>query len=387
VTDPVVLDTDDAPIPPPPIDAAPSQGRAHHGRRDLMVVVGLYVVCILVALVASAVLIAVTGGPWRSVLSALIDGSLRRPGRWGQTLTETAPLLIVALGAIIASRSGLVNIGQEGQVLVGAAATAFVATRGSGPVVLVLALVVGVVVGGLWSGLAAVLKYARKVPEVITTLLLVFVASQVTGYMLTRQFLLLDSDPNRPNRTQTSAQLDPETRLPFIQMFGNKFPITVVIALVLAVALSFVMGRTVWGLKLRMVGQNARTAQRAGVSAVLVGSLALAIGGGLAGLAGGLMLTGGLANYRYTSGFSSSVGWEGLLVALVARNRPLVAIPIALIFGGLRTGSGFLAATGVGREIVDVVRALLVLALLVPPAVMFLRDRRRASASAGKGVS
>lgn len=353
--------------------------------RDQATLIGLYVGCIALALVASAVLVAVTGGPWRSVVTALLDGSIRRPGRWGQTLTEAAPLLIVALGGIIAARSSLVNIGQEGQVLIGAAAMAFVATRGSGPVTLILALAVGVLAGAVWSGIAALLKYGRKVPEVITTLLLVFVASQVTGYMLSRQSLLLDSDPNRPNRVQTSAQLDPDTRLPMVRLFGNEFPIAVPIAVVLAVAVAFVLSRTVWGFKLRMVGQNPRTAQRAGVSVVVAGSLALAVGGGLAGLSGGLMLAGGLANYRYTPGFSSNVGWEGLLVALVARNRPLVAIPIALVFGALRTGSGFLAATGVGREIVDVVRALLVLALLAPPAVMFLRDRRRTMAAAGKG--
>ena len=383
MSDPVVLDTDDPRTPPPLIDEGPAKGRAHRQRRELLTIVGLYVVCIFVALALSAILISLTGGPWRSVLSALLDGSFRRPGRWGQTLTEAAPLLIVALGAIVAGRTGLVNIGQEGQVLVGAAGMAFVATRGSGPGTLVLALIVGALVGAAWSGVAALLKYGRKVPEVITTLLMVFIASQATGYMLTRQFLLLDKDPNRPNRTQTSAQLDVDTRLPRVRIFGNEFPISVLIALLLAIGLAFVLNRTVWGFRVRMVGQNPRTAQRAGVSAVLVGSLALAAGGALAGLAGGLMLGGGLANYRYTPGFSSNVGWEGLLVALVARNRPLAAIPVAIIFGGLRTGSGFLAATGVGREIVDVVRALLVLALLVPPAVMFLRDRRRAMAAAG----
>jgi hypothetical protein len=88
------------------------------------------------------------------------------------------------------------------------------------------------------------------------------------------------------------------------------------------------INRSTWGFKLRLVGFNPRTAQRAGVSAVVVGCLALAIGGGLAGLAGGLMLTGGVANYRYTPGFANNVGWEGLLVALVARNRPLIAIPV-----------------------------------------------------------
>jgi len=88
------------------------------------------------------------------------------------------------------------------------------------------------------------------------------------------------------------------------------------------------------------------------------------------------MLARGTANYRFTPGFSNNVGWEGLLVALVARNRPLACIPVAFVFGALRTGSGFLAATGVERSIVDVVRSLLVLAMLAPPAIMAVRRRR-----------
>lgn len=385
MSDPGLLEASAVSPAPQPVDPAPLETRRN--RTEAFLNIGLYLLCIGVAIGASAVLIALTGGPWRDVLNSLLDGSIRKPGRWGDTLAEAAPLLVVALGAIISSRAGLVNIGQEGQLLVGAACMAMVATRGSGPLVLILALLTGVVGGAIWSGIAAVLKYWRKVPEVITTLLLVFIASQLTGYLLTRQSLLLDSDPNRPNRTQTSGQLTAETRLPSIRLFGNEFPISVVIALALAILVSFVMARTVWGFKLRMVGQNASTAQRAGVSAVAAGSIALAVGGGLAGLSGGMMLAGGVANYRYTPGFANSVGWEGLLVALVARNRPLVAIPVAIVFGALRTGSGFLASTGVEREIVDIVRSLLVLALLIPPAVSFIRTRRRAlRATAMKGA-
>ena len=369
--------------PPPQGESLPLGAR---GAPDWVIAVGLYALCVGVALVASAILVAVTGGPWSSVLSALVDGSVRNPGRWGATLAEAAPILIVALGAIVSTRAGLVNIGQEGQLAIGAACAAFVATRASGVGALLGALAVAVAGGAAWAGIAAALRFWRKVPEVITTLLLVFVAAQLTGYLLTRQFLLLDRDPNRPNRTQTSGQLDSATHLPTIRLFGNQFPITVVFALVLAIAAAVLINRSTWGFKLRLVGINPRTAQRAGVSAVVVGCLALAIGGGLAGLAGGLMLTGGVANYRFTPGFANNVGWEGLLVALVARNRPLVAIPVALVFGALRTGAGFLASTGVEREIVDVVRGLLVLALLVPPTLLAVRAQRRAAAAGGEPV-
>lgn len=338
--------------------------------------VGLYVVAVVVALALSAGLIAITGGPWRKVFTALIDGSVRNPGRWGDTLAEAAPLLIVALGAIIATRAGLVNIGQEGQLAVGAAAAAFVATSGSGPLVLILGLGAGVVGGAVWAGIAALLKYWRGVPEVISTLLLVFIASQGTGYLLTRTFLLLDDDPNKPNRVQTSAQVDASTRIGKIHLFGNEFPWTVPVAVALAIVVAVLLSRSVWGFRLTVLGSNARTAQRIGVPVVIAGASALAVSGAFSGLAGAAMLPAGSANYRYTPGFANNIGWEGLLVALVARNRPLACIPVAMVFAMLRTGSGFLAATGVERSIVDVVRSLLVLALLVPPAVAAIQRRR-----------
>lgn len=335
----------------------------------------LYVVSVAAALLLSAVLVALTGGPWREVLSAFLDGAVRNPGRWGNTLTEAAPLLIVALGVIVSTKAGLVNIGQEGQVAIGAATAAFVAVNNSGPVALVFALLAGALGGAAWAGLAAVLKYWRKVPEVISTLLLVFLASQVVGYLLTRDSLLLDPNGG-PNKLQNSAQVDTSTRIGMIRIFGNEFGWQVLAALGLAIGLGLVLARSIWGFRLHVLGRNARTAQRIGVPVVAMGAGALCIGGAFAGLAGATMLASGAANYRLTSGFSDNVGWEGLLVALVARNRPGACVPVALVFGALNTGAGFLAATGVERTIVDVVRGLLVMALLVPPAIAAIRRRQ-----------
>jgi len=90
-----------------------------------------------------------------------------------------------------------------------------------------------------------------------------------------------------------------------------------------------------------------------------------------------MLASGDFAKFRLVPGFTVNLGWTGLLVALVAREKVLAVIPVALVFAGLRTGSSFLAATGVERRVTDVVQGLLVLALLVPPAVLFVRDRRR----------
>lgn len=366
-----------------PIDGATDEVAAASRGRHLVVgeVVGLYVLSIGVALALSALLVSVTGGSATAVFSALLDGSVRNPGRWGLTLGVTVPLLLVALGTIVNARAGLVNIGQEGQLLIGAAFATYVGVRmgGPGPVVVLALLAAGALGGALWAAIAGGLRYWRGVPEVLTTLLMVTIAANAVGYGLKNEWLLLAPAAGRANRNQVSEQLAADTRIPRMTLFGNEFPISVLFAVLAAVLVGLLLARSVPGFRLRMLGQNPRTAQRAGVPATRYGMAAMAISGAFAGLAGAVMLAGGdFGNYQLVPGFSVNIGWTGLLVALVARERALVAVVVAFVFSALRTGSGFLAATGVERRITDVVQALLVLALLVPPAVLYIRERRRA---------
>jgi simple sugar transport system permease protein len=342
----------------------------------------IYLACVAGALIVSAIIVSSTGSSARRVFTALIDGSLRNDGAWGATLNAFAPLLLVATGAIITNRAGLINIGQEGQLLLGAIFAAYFGTQvgGGGAGVLVLAFAMAVVGGALWSGVAAALRFGRGVPEVLSTLLLVYLSGYVLSYGLSRKTLLLDTDPTVVQELNTGTQLTPSTRLPNIDLFGNRFHIGVVFAVVAAVGAWLGLGHTVWGFRLRMLGLNARTAQRAGVPAAAAGVAALLLSGGFAGFGGAVMLT-GTPDYRVTPGFSRGFGWDGLLVALLARDKPLAAIPMAFVFAMLRTGSLYLAATGVAATVVEVVKALLVLALFVPPAIQFIRERRRALAA------
>ncbi|MBC8196116.1 MAG: ABC transporter permease [Acidimicrobiia bacterium] len=352
-------------------------------------VVALYAGCGLAALVISGLIVEAVGADWSTVGGALLDGSVRKPGRWGGTIGVTVPLAMVAIGTIISTKVGLVNIGQEGQLLVGAAFATFASTRipGPGPIVLVAILLAGIVGGAIWSGLAGGLRYWRKVPEVLTTLLLVSVASNLVGYGLKKPWLLLDSEAKRGNRNLVSEQLPADTRMPRITLFGNDFAISAFLAIAVVLLIGWMLNRTLWGYRLTVVGHNRRVARRFGISESVQGMVAMLASGGFAGLAGALMLTGGdFANYRMVSGFSVSIGWVGLLVALVANNRALAVIPMAFVFASLRTGSGFLASTGIERRVTDVVQGLIVLALLLPPAIMFIRERRRALAAAGSRV-
>lgn len=368
-----------APSPAP--SPAPSAMRAWHWRRVLPVV-ATYLLSISVALGLCALLVLSTGGSAGKVFSALLDGSLRSPGAWGITITTAAPLLVVAVGTLLAEKAGITNIGQEGQVLFGAAGVAFIATRmeAPGPVLIVVSLAGGIVVAALWAFLAAAMKFARGVPEVISTLLLYFIAVQITNFCLTKRWLLQSLSTD--SRVNNGQPLKHNARMPGIDLFGNTISWGAVVAIVVTVIVGLVLARTTTGFRLRMLGLNARTARRAGVSAAKIGGGALVLSGALAGLAGGLWLTSGVPGDRFTSGVSSNLGWQGLLVALLARQRAALAIPMAFVFAALRTGSQFLSATGVDRRIADVVQAMLVLALLVAPAIEMLQQRRQETAVA-----
>ncbi|SDG40671.1 simple sugar transport system permease protein [Sinosporangium album] len=343
----------------------------------------LYAVSFAVALALAAALVTVGGHSMADALLALYQGSLDGGASIGQTIDETTPLLIVAIGAIVSARAGIFNIGQEGQLIVGAAAGAAIGLFVPGPGWLVgaLALLGAALAGALWAGIPAVLYYWRGVDVVVATLLMVFVAMQLVSFAVNRDYLLQETAVEGQILSPQSDLLPEGVRLPRLGEYpdfnlGTGF----VIALAVTGVVAYLLRHGKWGFRLRMLGLNPVAARRAGVRAAALGGGALLLSGGAAGLAGGVMLTGGV--YRIQAGFADNVGWEGLLVALVARNHPLVAIPVALFFGVLRAGGGFLASTGVPRYLVSVVTALLVLAAAFPAAYAELRKRRRPAVEA-----
>ena len=349
-------------------------------------VFALYAICLFVALALAAVLVefASDKGSWTTVYTVILDGAVRKPGRWGLTLGIAAPILLVGLGTIVSGRAGLVNIGQEGQLVIGAGVATYVGTRigGPGPLALIVMLACGVAGGALWAGIAGALRFWRNVPEVLTTLLMGTIAANLVGWGLRNRFLLLAPPEGRANRNQVSEPLATNRRIPRVELFGNEFPLSIVLAIALAIVVWIVLGRSVIGFRLRMLGRNARTAQRSGVNQRRYGIGAMLVSGGFAGLAGGAMLAGGdFGDYQLVANFGAGIGFAGLLAALVARQRALLLVVIAFLFAGLRTGSGFLRATGVSARIADVVQGTLVLAMLLPPAILYLRARRRAIAA------
>jgi general nucleoside transport system permease protein len=344
--------------------------------------VALYVGSIAVALVLSAILVSLTHGSPSKVFTAMYDGSVKSFGSFGYTLDNAAPLLIVAIGTIVCVRAGHFNIGQEGQLTIGAMCAAFVALKvhPAGPGVLVLALLAGAAGGAVWAGICALLRFWRGIDVVISSLLSIFVAFQLLSYVLSRPGLLQEHGSGDAILTE-SDQLSSKTQLPHIGEYPHfNFGSGLIIALALSAVVGMFMTRTKWGFRIRMLGLNPVAARRAGVRAAVLGSVAIMVSGACAGLAGGVVLTG--QAYRITPSISNNIGWNGLLVALVARNHAYLAIFVALLFGALEAGGGFLATTGVPTDLVNIVQALVVLAVVFPPAVTEMRRYRQARAKA-----
>lgn len=360
----------------------PSGREPHSGRHRIerfLSQVALYVAAIAVALGLSSLLVVIaTDASPADVYRAMYEGSLGSAAALGLTLDQMTPILIVALGGVIAARAAMFNIGLEGQLAVGGMFGAVAALKLGLPPGLALPamLVAAAVGGGLWAGIASLMRFWRGVDVVISTLLLNFIAVQVVSYAINQPWLLQETSSNTQKLPQ-SDRLPDAAHLPrFGSLPGFSVSSGIIIALVLACITAFALARTRWGFRLKMLGLNPSAAQAAGVSMLAVGGMALVLSGAFAGLAGGVMFGG--SSFRIQPGFSANVGNDGLLVALIARRNALATIPVAFFFGAMRAGGGFLASTGVPRYLVDVVQPLMVLAALLPPAIMFVWDRRQA---------
>ena len=306
------------------------------------------------ALLLAGVVIAVLGYSPGRALSALLSGGLGGPAAWTSTLLKASPLLLTGLTVSLCFRCGVWNIGAEGQFYLGALLATAVATRlmpGAPAAVLLPAAMLAAMLGGvLWASIAGALKAGRGVSEVISTILLNFVAIQLVS--LAVHGWLQESSGAYPQ----SDALVAAARLPRWGRLHLGLPI----AGLLAVGSWLLLFRTGFGLRMRAVGLGPRAARFAGIdpSRTLVATLALS--GGLAGLAGGLEVMG--VTGRLFEKLSPGYGYTAIAVALLARLHPLAVVPSALLFGLLEAGGGAMQReAGVPAVATDVVKGVVIL--------------------------
>lgn len=275
-----------------------------------------------------------------------------------EVLIRCCPLLLTALAVTVPARTGLVNVGGEGQFAlgaVGAAAVATAITDSTPGIVAILAISLGgIAFGALWSAVAALLKVAAAVNETISTLLLNYVALLIVAYAVTGPL----KDPEAAN-FPIGSPLPDAARLP---TFGDVH-IGVFIAVALAAGVAWLLGRTRWGFKARVAGGNPKAALRGGlpVAALIIGALLL--GGALAGLGGALEVMG--PDGRLRQGLGVGFGFLGFLASWLAMHRPGWVIAAVVLIASISVGGDSLQIDlGLPATSVYVVTATVLLVVL-----------------------
>jgi simple sugar transport system permease protein len=296
----------------------------------------------------------------------------------GTTLTKAIPRLLPALGVALALRAGLWNIGAEGQIYVGAAAAAAVALFGPQlplPLATALALIAAMIVGAAWAAIPGALRAYRGLNEVITTLMMVYVAVQLTNYLIEGPWLV-------PNSTWPATPLIPLAfKLPLIWP-GTLVNAGAILAILGVAVLAFVVNRTTFGLWLRAIGGNERASEVIGVPIRPVIVAALAASGAFAGLAGAIEVLG--VRGRLLEGFSPGYGFEAIAIALLGRLNPFGILAASLLFGALDAGAAGLqvASVGISSAIAPVIEGLAVGYLLAALGLAEIISRRQEARSA-----
>jgi general nucleoside transport system permease protein len=288
--------------------------------------------------------------------AALFHGAFGDLYALTSTLARTAPLLLTTLAVVLAMTVGLFNIGVEGQATVGAFVAAILGASVGGTGGLILALLCGALAGSLWAWLPAYLKIRRGVSEVITTLLLNYVARNTTQFLATALF----KDPSRET-AQTREILTPLPRL----FAGHDLHAGIFIAIFFMLVFAFILRKTVWGFSLRATGQGAEATEAAGISPSRKQFEAMLLSGGIAGFAGAIVVLGATPFRCFPADFyGGGNGFEGLATALLTLGNPYAIFPAALFFGALTTGATAMEfETETPKQLAQILQALIIVGM------------------------
>jgi general nucleoside transport system permease protein len=296
----------------------------------------------LAALLIGAVMLLFLGVNPIEAYAALWDGAFGSSNAFAETLVKATPLLLVALGICISFRGDVINIGGEGQMIVGAIFATWVGlnfTDLPGWLVIVLALLAGFLGGAVWGGIPGVLKAYFRVNEILSTVMMNAIAVQLMNFLLRGPMI----DPAQAELAsqipQTAALLD-IFRLP--RLVPTRLHLGALIAVILAILVYILLWRTTLGYRIRAVGQNPNAARYAGIKVQRYMVLALLLSGAFSGLAGATQVFG--VNYRMitdgsASGFTGSAGFNGIVAALFGQLHPIWSIPASILFGALLVGA------------------------------------------------
>jgi general nucleoside transport system permease protein len=318
------------------------------------------IIAIALALLVGAGLIAIAGVSPLKAYEVLFSEALANYYGFANTLNKMAPLLLASLGVLVALKAGQFNIGAEGQIYMGGLGSALVGLYGHGlpaGVHVPFALLGGFLLGALWGLIPGYLKAIQGINEVITTLLLNYIAQNLISYLVSS--VLMEANAPSPFSPPIAASAQLPILLPQTQTHAG-----ILIGLVATLVLWLIFALTPLGYQIEAVGQNPLAARYAGISVKQTVMGAFALAGGLAGLAGSGEVMG--LKYRLFENFSPGYGFDAIAIAVLSRGNLLGVMLISLFFGALRSGASVMQrSAGVPVTVVYAIQGLTVLFIAI----------------------
>lgn len=349
------------------------RSRSASSARRLVSTVASSALAVVLALFVGAIFILVSNQNPIEAYRALLDGAFGGRRAIAETLVASTPMILGGLAFAIAARASMFNIGIEGQLVIGSLAGGLIGAAGFGLPAIVyipLCMIVGGLAGGIWGAIPGIMKARSGASEVITTIMLNYLAFRLSTYIVTSAGSWLpwvDPEQKATNRIAKDA------RLPII-LDGTRLHLGFVISIVAALIMWYLIFRTTFGYKVRTVGLSRGAADYAGIAWGATITKAMFLSGLLGGLAGVTEAIGLLGrHYDNRSGY----GFTAIAVGLVGRNNPIGVIFAGLLFGILRSGSnGMQQNAGTSKELVLILQSLVILAISALASLEYLRERR-----------
>jgi simple sugar transport system permease protein len=326
---------------------------------------------LILSVVAGSIFLLIYGYSPVETYTGILKGAFGNQYAIAETLLKATPLIFTGLAFAVASRAGLFNIGAEGQLVVGALATAMVgamALERLGLLHVALALAAGCAAGAAWGVLAGWIKAQFGANEVIVTIMLNYIGLLLTGYMVNYPW-------KAEGMVAQTVRIAPHAELSRV-MRGSQLSYGILIG-VLAVAVSwFIIRRTVLGFEMRAVGYSLSAAETGGVKTTVTMVVAMALAGAMAGLGGGVEVLG--VHRRFIQGFSPGFGYNGIAVSVLAGDRPWLIPLTAILFGALSAGGAYLdRTTGLPGDFALLIQGLVIFFAASPRIFALIRRRRR----------
>jgi len=338
----------------------------------------------LAALLVGAIMLLLLKVNPLEAYRALWDGAFGSNNAIAETLVKATPLLLVAIGICISFRGDVINIGGEGQMIIGAVLATWVGltfTSLPGWMVITLAMLAGFLGGAIWGGIPGVLKAYFRVNEILSTVMMNAIAVQLMNFLL-RGPMIDPSQAKLASKIPQTARLLDIFRLP--RLAPTRLHLGALIAVVLAILVYILLWRTTLGYRIRAVGQNPHASRYAGIKVPRYVVLALLFSGAFAGLAGATQVYG--VNYRMitdgsSSGFTGSAGFNGIVAALFGQLHPIWSIPASILFGALLVGANKMQrVVQVPSALVIALNGLVVVFVVSSEVWRRRRQRRRLAA-------